>query len=160
PFDFDPLTKLPTYGFQLESVPSTGLVADENALYVCFSERVIRYAVPNFRVAFKAIERPLKAGTNYELPQLVREGIYNTLSGVLLNTPILRGQKLVLPGANGNVFDIDKLDMATAFKFVTGGEIPGGTANSKSFLFAGSTDYFLYAIDMNRGTLVWRFAAE
>src|SRR5207245_3789073 len=65
-FDFEEPTKVPVYGYQLESVPSTGLVADEGALFICFSDRVIRYAVPNFRVAFKGVERPFKPGTAAE----------------------------------------------------------------------------------------------
>src|SRR5207244_3100802 len=151
-------TKLPVNGYKLESVPSTGLVAEENALFVCFSDRAVRYMVPNFRVAVRLIERPVKGAE--ELPLIVREGVFNTDDGVLLNTPLVRGQRLVLPGAKGTIYNVDKLDMETVARFKLGGELPGGTANSKSFLFAGSTDYFLYALDVNRNTLVWRFAAE
>jgi outer membrane protein assembly factor BamB len=160
-YSFEPGTKRPVNGLEMESAASAGLLADEEALYMPYSDRVTRYGIPNFRVAFKSLERPFKKDVKEEdLPTVVRQGTFNTLGGTILQPPVLTGQKLIIPTASGTIYGVDKLDMETSVKFRTEGELVGGIAISKGVLYVASSDYFAYALDTTRGQMLWRFAVQ
>src|SRR5262249_51253995 len=123
-YTVEPDSNLPVYGLALEATPSTGLVADPDFLFVCFSDRVVRFAVPRFRAAAKLREVDPKGGAKLEpSPQLVRQWNYNTFGSTLLQTPLLNVDRLIAVGGEGTVHVIDKFTGDGVSRFKTSGNI-------------------------------------
>jgi outer membrane protein assembly factor BamB len=160
-YTLDPGTNQPNYGMALEAGPSAGLVADEDYLFISYTDRVIRYYVPNFRAFFKQKGRVPEPGQKpVEPPQLKRQWNFNTYGGQLLQTPILDRNNLILIGAEGTLYVVNKFEGELVSRFQTEGPIPVPVAHNKSVLYVPSQDYFLYAVDTAKGRLLWRFAAQ
>jgi outer membrane protein assembly factor BamB len=162
-FTVEPDGNQPVYGMGLEGAPSAGLVADEGFLYVCLSDRAVRYYVPNFRGAFEQQERVAQPGKKLpESPQVIRTWSFNAY-GPLLQTPILNREMLVLITADGVVLTVNKYEEKPekpVSRFLTEGAIPAPVAFNKSIVYVPCEDYFLYAIDTATGRLVWRFSGQ
>jgi outer membrane protein assembly factor BamB len=162
-YTVEPDSNQPVYGMTLEATPSAGLVADDEFLFVCFSNRIVRFAVPNFRAAFKLQARvPEPGGKLAESPQVIRTWNFNTY-GSLLQAPIVERERLVATSADGRLFVLNKYrqsedDPVSTFK--TGGDIVAQVAFNKTMVYIPCEDSFLYALDSAKGRLMWRFASQ
>src|SRR5262249_55487756 len=160
-YTVDPDTNQPKYGTDLEGVPSAGLVADEDYLFICYGDRVIRYFLPNFRAIFKQQPRVPEPGQKLlESPQVIRQWVYNTYGGQLLQTPLLFRDLLILVGAQGTIYAVNKFEGEEVSRFKTEGTIPAPIAHNKSIIYVPSEDYFLYALDAAKRQLAWRFPGQ
>lgn len=154
-------TNLPVYGFGLEGVPSTPVVADEDFVFVSLNNRVIRYVLPDFRAVFLQQERVPQPGKKLlDSPQPIRTWSYNTFGIQLLLTPVVNREMLVLFGAEGTVFTVNKANGETVTRFRTEGALSAQPAFNKSMAYIGSEDYFLYAFDTGTGRVSWRFPGQ
>jgi outer membrane protein assembly factor BamB len=163
-FAVDSATNRPVYGMELEAEPSAGLVADDDYVFVCFSDRAVRYVVPNYRAVYKIQQRvPTGDEKLKEAPQPIRQWSFNTFGGQLLQTPVLFGEMLTLIGAEGTLTVINKFEEKPekpVARFRTEGFITGRVGYNKSVLYVPCEDYFLYAYDSMTGRLLWRFPGQ
>jgi outer membrane protein assembly factor BamB len=154
-------TNKPVYGLALEAVPSAGLVADDDYVFIPFTDRLVRYFVPNYRTVFKEMARVPEAGAKLkEPPQLVRQWSYNTFGGQILQTPIMQPGFIALVDAQGMIFTVDKEKGETISRFKTEGAIAAPVAYNKANLYIPSQDYMLYGLDAGKNRLEWRFAGQ
>jgi outer membrane protein assembly factor BamB len=154
----------PVYGMVLEGAPSAGLIADEDFLYICLSDRAVRYAVPNFRAVFERQERVAQPGKKLPpSPEVIRTWSFNAYGSPLLQTPVIDREMLVLITADGMVLTVNKYEEKPekpVSRFVTEGAIPAAVAFNKSVVYVACEDYFLYALDTATGRLLWRFSGQ
>src|SRR5262249_33651432 len=87
------------------------------------------------------------------------ERLWNTvLDPVQLQTPpFLTESYLILPGSDGTVVSLDKIEGKELFRYKLQGPVHGGMARHDSIAYFGSEDFSLYAMNMANGKLLWRF---
>jgi hypothetical protein len=152
---------LPVWGIQLEGVPSAGLAADEEQLYICIEKRVSGYFVPDFRrlQKLRAADDPLPSGQLRPSPQVRREWT-NVLAPLqLFQRPLEYKDFLGLVSTDGTFVHVNKFDGKDTFRYQVNKPVQGRIAQYDNFAYLGSDDYTVYALDMARGRLAWRFAA-
>ncbi|HYV35907.1 MAG TPA: PQQ-binding-like beta-propeller repeat protein, partial [Gemmataceae bacterium] len=163
-FTVDKDTDLTDYGFGLEFAPSCTPVADNDYLFVCIGERLVRYVVPDFRLAQKLQAELGQTAKKKGSPQPIRQWSFNAFDNLSLR-PIVNLETLVLTTDGGTVYMIDKdnprEDIAVVYgKFQTEGPVISPPAYDKSIMYIPCADYYLYALDTYGNKLLWRFAGQ
>jgi len=165
-YTMDPDTNQPQYGFRMEAPATAGLAADAEFLFVCQGDRLVRFAVPNFRALAKLPPPVAEPGAKPQgSPQLVRTWHF-TAPGNLGQTPILTREVVVVTTDDGMVSFINRsnpgADERPVFRgqFQTEGAVVAQVASHKAMVYAPCQDYFLYALDAAASRLSWRFAGQ
>jgi len=162
-YHFHPDTKEKVLGFKLDFVPSTGLAANDEHLYVPSGNRLFAYAIPAYDLlAKKASRKPedienfaalndspqpdlawsnLEVKVQYDQPPLVSTGQTSTVS------------------TDGRLLSFNKYENILRFEFQTGGGIGARAGQFKNVAYLPSLDSVLYAVDMNTERILWRFLA-
>lgn len=157
---------LPVYGMALDGIPTTALVADEDAVFVTLGNRVANYFLPNFRVALAAAA---KAKEKLLTPSLQLERLYNQVLDPqqIALPPFLTNEFICLACSDGtfltlNKFPAEKPELSgqEIFRYKLQGPISGGMAQHDTFAYVPCEDYHLYAFDVGRGKLVWRVSGS
>ncbi len=154
-------SSVPIYGMTLESAPMTAPVADGNWLFACIGTRLVRYAVPNFRIAGAG---RTDGGKMVSSPQLIRQWHFET-KGDLSLTPVINRDYVIATTDAGAVFIVKKSapaddDPEKTAEFKVEGAVVARPASHKQMLYVPGQDYFLYAYNTVSMTPSWRFAAQ
>jgi outer membrane protein assembly factor BamB len=158
-------SKEPLLGFDLEEVPSTGLVAAEDFLYVCMDHRVSAYEIPNFRRLAELLARQAKSNNEtirpfaMDSPQPRRDWSKLLVQLSVHLMPRLTDDFVALACTDGTFLTmVAGADGGQeAFRYKTQGAFHGALGQHGTMMYIGSEDYHLYAFDISRAQVKWRF---
>ena len=123
-------------------------------------DRVVTYAAPDFEKFAALRDKPaalleqLKEGS----VQPLEAWKYYDPSLELLRSPVLSPDRAGLVAEDGRFLALDRENGQPKFTFKVGNPT-SPLASAGNVAIIGSQDYFVYAFDMYRGALMWRFAA-
>jgi outer membrane protein assembly factor BamB len=157
----EPDVKLPVWGMTLEGVPSAGLAADEDQVYVCFDSRVSAFYVPEFRKIYQLQlrEETEEAIRRRPSPPLRREWTEVLVPQVFYQTPLVTGEFLVLTATDGTSLALNKFEGVESGRYQVEKKVSAQTAQYHDMAYVASEDAQLYAFDTFRRRLTWRFPA-
>ncbi|HEX3315847.1 MAG TPA: PQQ-binding-like beta-propeller repeat protein, partial [Gemmataceae bacterium] len=148
------------YGYRMESVPTAGPAADDDIVAFSLRDRVVAYALPDFDKIAAMRDKPaalieqLKEGS----VQPLEAWKYYDPSLQLLSSPVLGTDRAGLIAEDGRFLSVDRENGLSKFTFKVGNPTTP-LVSAGNVALVGSQDYFVYAFDMYRGALMWRFAA-
>jgi outer membrane protein assembly factor BamB len=158
----DKLSGVRTYGVELPYGPSAAPVAEEDALYLVMSMRVMALALP----AYQAADRLVKAGaaTPEATAALFPETAWTYLIGdEFAQFPALvAGNQLTVATAEGTLLSLKKFRSETdreqlRYRFETEAKVVAPMGQHGWIAYAGTDAGTLYAYNMDTAKLQWRF---
>jgi outer membrane protein assembly factor BamB len=151
----------PIWGITLEGVPSAGLSADDEMLYICMEQRVSGYFVPDFRRVFglRAKEETVEARKRTPSPQVRREWTKVLAPQDFAQPPLLARDSITLIATDGSVILLNKIDGSEGFRYQLEKGVSAPAAQTLNHAYVGSLDFQLYDFDIYRGQLSWRYPA-
>jgi outer membrane protein assembly factor BamB len=158
-------SKEPLYGIKLEEVPSAGLLADEDFVYVCMDHRISAYVIPNFQLLAEFAAREAKANKETvrpflgDSPQPIRHWSKVLVKLQLDQPPRLTSAFLALAANDGTFLTLNagKDGGQEIFRYKTGGAVRGAMGQHDNLIYVASEDYQVYAFDTSRAQLQWRY---
>jgi outer membrane protein assembly factor BamB len=156
-YTIDTPTGQPAYGQRMEGPPRAGLAADNQYLFICLHNRVVRYAVPNFRAAGVIPGQPS--------PPLIRTWHFD-IAGDLSHTPNLSSEMAVFTTDAGTVYFLRKSNpgnddkLISLGQFQAQGEVVAQPASHGSNVYVPCQDFFVYGLNAAAALPVWRFATQ
>ena len=148
------------FGYRMDSVPTAGPVADDDLVAFSFRDRVVAYALPDFEKIAAMRDKPAALVEQLKLGsvQPLEAWKYYDPSLQLLSTPVLGTDRVGLIAEDGRFLSLDRENGLPKFTFKVGNPTTP-LVSAGNVALVGSQDYFVYAFDMFRGALMWRFAA-
>lgn len=158
-WDVDRDSKERLWGALVEDVPSAGLAADEDHLYIVMGSRVSAYRVPNFR---KLVQAAAREGLDKEARrqpshQLTREWTQILAPHRFLQPPRLTPDILGLIATDGTLAMLTTLEGIDRYRYQVEKKVRSLAAQHGSMIYVGSEDSHLYAFDLRGFRLWWRF---
>ena len=148
------------FGYRMDSPPTAAPVADDELIAFPLRDRVLVFALPDFEKIAQMREKPpaiveqLKTGS----VQPLEAWQYFDPSLALFSAPILSPDRVGIVAEDGRFLSLDREDGKPKMTFkVSDPTSPLAGAGKVAIL--GSQDYFVYAFDMSRRALMWRFPA-
>jgi outer membrane protein assembly factor BamB len=159
-WDIEKDSGLPIWGMPLESVPSAGLAADEQMLFVCMESRVSGYLVPDYRTLarLRPREESKKAPKRMPSPQVQRKWTQVLAPRKFSQTPLLWRDLLGMVAVDGTFLVLNKIQGTEGYGYQVEKPVVAPAAQHGSMAYVGSMDYQLYAFDMSVRRLTWRFS--
>jgi outer membrane protein assembly factor BamB len=169
-FTLDKDTKLPNYGFKLPGAPSAAASADEDMISVALGDRVEGYLLPDWDSAEKTEklfygkeptpqERQAFQERTDALPPLLRWSVRQAGTNVM--QPVLvASTRVAAVTSSGNVLFLKKYDQAPPDAYQMSGNVVAPMGQHGSMAYVGSEDYSLYALNVDKRHLAWRFLAS
>lgn len=174
-FTYYPRLKHYEFGYELLHTPNAGLVVDEESVYISMGERMNAIFVPNFGLidAIKARREQLRkegkplpvedaAMQSLDPPQPEFAWGYRFGSEFTTSSALVHGEQVSLLTAQGTLVSLARFGKnigAELFEFKAIGKTPGLPTQHQNMAYFGSDDFNLYAVDMDGGRLVWRYAS-
>ena len=149
------------FGYRMDSVPTAAPVADDDIVAFPLRDRLVVYALPDFEKIMALREKPpaileqLKRGSL----QPIEAWKYFDPTLQLLSSPGLSPNRAGIVAEDGRFLALDRDDGRLKFTYKVG-EPTSPLVSSGNVALVGSADFFVYAFDMYRGSLMWRFAAS
>jgi outer membrane protein assembly factor BamB len=153
-----------TFGLQLDALPSAAPAANDESVVFSFPDRVVAYALPDFdRIATAQYKDPSiiaeeKEGSLQPLPLWD----YYDPTMKLTAAPVITPIQITVTTPDGRVISLAPGQQAKnrlRFEYRLPGALTASMGVSGDFGYIGGQDSFLYALDLERERLVWRFAS-
>jgi outer membrane protein assembly factor BamB len=172
-----PITGAVRYGFVIGSVPSAAPAADQDRVYLCLGQQVRAYIMPRFGILEKGARPPLPrpkppvdAGDEDKKPvppetvktssaQPLRDWNILTDGAAFLQPPILVEDVVNVLRSDGTLLVLDSDTGKEVNSYKLHGTVAAPMGHHGRFLYMGSEDHRVYAFDLGRGQLQWRFFA-
>lgn len=160
-YTFNSATREKVFGYKLDFVPSAGLAADDERLYVPMGNRILTYQIPQYELLAKRGSRKPEDiesfGALQGSPQ--PELVWSALEpGVQYDqAPLVSLGQISLVSLDGRLLSFNKYERILRYEFQTKGNISVAAAQHKNVAYLGSHDSVLYALDMNNEKILWRF---
>ena len=181
-FTYNEILKQADFGFELSFTPSATLVADEDFVYVPMGERLHALYIPDFQAIEKARktmatrkddkDRPIDEKKNLIEEDLVPTGPdspqpvfyfgYRFANEIMNSAPLIYGDQISMLTTDGTLTSVDRYEKGPRkelFEFQVHGRALGGAGQYNEIAYLASSDFNLYAINMNGGKLVWRYVS-
>jgi outer membrane protein assembly factor BamB len=179
-YTYDERTMQADFGFELTYTPNAAPVADEDFIYFSMGDRLNAYFIPDFerianlkRSRDRAIKdakdaKPLVAGDDYaretaDSPQPVFLWGYRFGDQFMTTSPLVFGEQLSMLTTDGTLTGVGRDGTGPRenyYKpFSVFGRTPGAAGQHWNMAYVASTDFNLYAINMNNGALKWRYVS-
>ncbi|MBI2806425.1 MAG: PQQ-binding-like beta-propeller repeat protein [Planctomycetes bacterium] len=169
-FTFNSRTEEYTFGAELSYAPSATPIADEDFIYFPMGNRV--HAIDVHRDTFGPRKPKTKNGRAVFVDEIGRETFdspqpefywgYSTGNQLVTSAPLIfNGQLSILTG-NGELTSLPRFNkgrLQERFEFRTTGNTPAGAGQHQHIAYLASDDFNLYAVDMQKGDLLWRYAS-
>ncbi|HZZ80091.1 MAG TPA: PQQ-binding-like beta-propeller repeat protein [Gemmataceae bacterium] len=181
-FTYEPEIRRATFGYELAASPNASLVADEDFVYVPMGDRLNAIFIPDFAAierTRKSVEAAQKAGkpiledkrnavdeplvpTGPDSPQPEFYFGWRFANEIMTSPPLIYGEQLSMVTTDGVLTSINRHqrgDRHELFEFEAHGKVLGGAGQYRNIAYLASSDFNLYAINMNGGHLVWRYVS-
>ncbi len=181
-FTYNESLKQAEFGYELSFTPSATLVADEDFLYVPMGDRLHAIYIPDFLAIEKARrslalrkddkDRPLEEKKNLMQENLVPTGPdspqpvfffgYRFADQIMTSPPLIYGDQISMLTTDGTLTSVDRFAKGPRkeiFEFQAHGKVLGGAGQYNEIAYIGSSDFNLYAVNMNGGKIGWRFVS-
>ncbi len=160
-YGIDKDSKLHNYGMPLESVPSAGLAADNENVYVCMESYVAAYFVPGSFAGRRVATQESEADESKDVAsaQLRLDWTRKLAPQVFSQPPLVTRDYVGLLATDGTIIEVSVLEGIESSRYQVERPVTARAAQHGNMAYLGSTDYHLYAFDLARGRLAWRFSA-
>jgi outer membrane protein assembly factor BamB len=157
-WDVEKDSALPLWGQRIDGIPAAGLSADEQMLYVSMDTRISAYFVPDFRTLFRLrAQQGVEAGKRLPSPQLRRDWTRFMPPHHFSQPPFVSRDSIGIISDDGTFLVFKRLDGAERYSYQVEKPIAAPAAQHGANVYIASLDYQLYAFDMDRARLRWRF---
>ncbi len=152
------------YGVRLDGMPSAAPAANDELLAFSFPDRVTTFLVPDFDRIGSARDKDAevlaqeKGGSVQPIPYWD----YYDPTMKLTSPPTIMATQISVTAADGRVISLAPAFQARVrlrFEFRTLGGIAAPMGSLGDFGYIGGQDYNLYAVDLFKNRLAWRFAS-
>ncbi|MFO0863444.1 MAG: PQQ-binding-like beta-propeller repeat protein [Gemmataceae bacterium] len=162
-YHFHPDSKEKAVGYKLDFVPSTGLTADDERLYVPMGNRILTYQIPQYELlAKKAARKPEDIetfGALHDSPQPELRWSALEVKVQYDQPPLVSTGQIGMVSSDGRLLSFNKYENILRYEFHTNGGITAPAGQYKNIAYLGSLDSVVYAVDMNTERILWRFLA-
>jgi hypothetical protein len=158
-YTLDAASKLPTFGFRLESSPTAAPVADEEMIFFAFGRRLVAYQLPIFEIAERLRESDIKGETMLKESSLQPEyawGFKTDGNIEILQPPLQAAGQFSVISSDGTLMSVNQFDGQPRYDYKFQGGVLERAGQHGPRAYVGSDDYTLYAMDMRNGRLLWR----
>ncbi len=179
-YTYDERTMQADFGYELSYTPNAAPVADEDFIYFSMGDRVNAFFMPDFEriAALKRLRdkskkdgkdlKPIGPEEEYaretaDSPQPVYLWGYRFGDQFMTTSPLIFGEQLSMLTTDGTLTGVardgtgPREDYYKPFK--VNGRTPGAAGQHWNMAYVASTDFNLYAINMNTGQLKWRYVS-